>query len=277
MIIDFHTHVFSDDLAKRAIPLMELSGKIKAESNGTIAELIRSMVEANVNYSVVLPVATSAKQTSSINKFAVMINETYPNLISFGGINPDNKDYKEILDGLKNSGIKGIKLHPDYQDTFIDDERFVRIIDYAFQIGLIVLTHAGVDVGINPPIKATPERILNMLNRLHNKGKLIIAHMGGFMMWDEVYDKIAGMDVYFDMAYCIGKFIYDGKPQELMDEKTFKKFLNKHGSDHILFATDSPWKNQKEMLDVLDSFNIDPKDLENIRSLNAIKLLKLKV
>ena len=38
------------------------------------------------------------------------------------------------LKELKHMGFKGIKLHPDYQETFIDDIRYKRIISYASEL-----------------------------------------------------------------------------------------------------------------------------------------------
>ena len=39
--------------------------------------------------------------------------------------------------------MKGIKLHPDYQDTYFNDIRYKRIISYATELGLIISVHAG--------------------------------------------------------------------------------------------------------------------------------------
>ena len=44
--------------------------------------------------------------------------------------------------------LKAIKLHPDYQHVFFDDERYIRLIDYAANKGLGIIVHAGEDVGL---------------------------------------------------------------------------------------------------------------------------------
>ena len=55
------------------------------------------------------------------------------------------ENYKEILKEIKNLGLKGIKLHPDYQDMYFDDIRYEHIVDTASELGLITVVHAGAD------------------------------------------------------------------------------------------------------------------------------------
>ena len=137
MIIDFHTHVFPERIAATTISTLEKSGKIKAFSNGTADALLSNMERSGVDISVNLPVLTKPAQFDSILKFAVSLNERAAltpegkgKIISFAGIHPDTEDYKEKLWRVKESGILGIKIHPDYQNTFFDDDRYVRIFLY---------------------------------------------------------------------------------------------------------------------------------------------------
>lgn len=275
MIIDFHTHIFPDNVAIKAIPLLEQKANIKAYTNGTLADLSKKTKEAGIDYSLVLPVATSAKQTKSINDFAIMINSKNVNVISFGGMHPDYEDYEAELIRLKDNNIKGIKLHPQYQNSFIDDEKYINIIDKAFELNLIVIIHAGIDIGIEGETKATPNRIINMWNSLKHRGILVLAHMGSWQMWDDVYDNILGKEFYIDTAFSLDNVIQGNESLELMKEEEIIRFINKHGSDKILFATDSPWAEQKKYLDFINNLEIDEKDKKNILGLNAKKLLNI--
>lgn len=275
MIIDFHTHIFPDNVAIKAIPLLEQKANIKAYTNGTLADLSKKTKEASIDYSLVLPVATSAKQTKSINDFAIMINSKNINVISFGGMHPDYEDYETELIRLKDNNIKGIKLHPQYQNSFIDDEKYINIIDKAFELNLIVIIHAGIDIGIEGETKATPNRIINMWNSLKHRGILVLAHMGSWQMWDDVYDNILGKEFYIDTAFSLDNVIQGNESLELMKEEEIIRFINKHGSDKILFATDSPWAEQKKYLDFINNLEIDEKDKKNILGLNAKKLLNI--
>lgn len=146
MIIDFHVHVFPDKIAQKAVSRLEKLAKSNAFTDGSLAQLKKSMREASVDISVLQPVATHENQVSTCNDFAIYLNENNTNLVSFGSMHTDFNDYKSELFRLKNHGILGIKLHPNYQKTYFDDIRYKRIIECANELGLIVLTHAGLDI-----------------------------------------------------------------------------------------------------------------------------------
>lgn len=276
MIIDFHTHSFPDELASKTIPYLEEKAGFIAKTDGTISSLARSMDRANIDISVLLPVITNPKHVVKINNCAIE-NDKLDRFISFGGMHPDYEDYKNELNRLKENGIKGIKFHPDYQNTFIDDPKMIKIIDYAFEIGLIVIIHSGIDYGSTEVIRATPERIKNMLKELNHKGTFIMAHMGYTFKWDMIIEEFKSYDVYFDLALSLGTLKMYGKDYPLMDEDTLLKFIDTFGSERILFATDSPWMNQKESVDVFNSYKrISEKDRENILYKNALRLLNIK-
>ena len=276
MIIDFHTHSFPDELAVKTIPYLESKAGFIAKTDGTIKGLEKSMEEAGIDISVLLPVITNPKQTLKINNCAIE-NNKLDKFISFGGMHPDYELFEEELIRLKENGIKGIKFHPDYQDTFFDDDKFVRIIDKAFELGLMVVTHSGIDYGSDKEIKATPKRIKNLLSKLKNKGILILAHMGYTYKWDMIIDEFKGYDVYFDLALSLGTLTRHNVTTPLMDEDTLLNFIDTFGSDRILFATDCPWMNQKESVDTFNSFKrIKEDDRENILYKNALRLLDIK-
>lgn len=275
MIIDFHTHTFPDQMASKAIAALEEKASFRAYSDGTMSGLKKLMEEGNVDISVVLPVITNPKSTIKVNDCAIE-NNKLDGIISFGGMHPDYLDYELELKRLKDNGIKGIKIHPDYQGVRIDDDRYINIIDKAFELDLIVITHAGIDYGFPDDVKASPDRVLNCLSKLKNKGKFVLAHLGETYNWNEVIDKLCGKDIYFDTAFCFGDLWHAGIVKPLIDEATFIKFIEKHGADKILFATDSPWMSPKESLRVFNGFkNISVEDKEKILYKNAMKLLSL--
>ena len=125
MIIDFHTHTFPDELADRAVGTLAHSGGIHNYLDGRVHSLTDSMKKAGIDYSVLLPVATKPNQCDTINTLALKTNETSKTtgLISFGAIHPACENFREILNWLSNNGFKGIKLHPVFQKTNIDDTR----------------------------------------------------------------------------------------------------------------------------------------------------------
>lgn len=269
MVIDFHTHIFPNKIAQATINALSQGASIKPHSDGAISGLLSQMEESGVDISVNLPVLTRASQFDSILNFGAELNKkSYvgPRVISFAGIHPDTEDYEGALHKIKELGFLGIKLHPDYQGTFFDDERYIRILSIAKRLDLITVTHAGLDSAfIGQPIKCTPLRVLKVLDALGGYDKLVLAHLGGIALYDDVFKDLAGQSVYFDTAYVLP---YTSK-------NDFLSLLDKHGADRILFATDSPWQNQKNMLEIIKSYGLDKDTLDKILYKNAKGLLNL--
>lgn len=265
MVIDFHTHIFPDKIAAKTIEALENRAGLKAATDGTMQGLLTSMEEAGVDLSVVLPVVTKPSQFETINTFAASVNENYAGkLLSFGGIHPDSEDYKGELDRIKALGLKGIKLHPDYQGVMIDDVRYMNIIEYADALGLVIITHAGVDIGLPEPVHCPPDRMRKVMDKIKPQ-KMVVAHYGGWNQWEEVYEYLAGEQLYLDTAFTF----------DYIKDDLFYKILEKHGADRILFATDCPWSNQKKDREALEKLSLDDDVKEAIFYKNAKKLLEI--
>lgn len=265
MVIDFHTHIFPDKIATGSIAHLEKASGITAATDGTLNGLLASMEKNNVDMSVILPVVTKPSQFESVNQFASWVNERYRGrLISFGGIHPDSEDYKKELDKIKELGLPGIKLHPDYQKVMIDDERNMRIIEYADSLGLMILVHAGIDIGLPTPVHCPPEKAARVIDALRPK-KMILAHLGGWKQWEDVYELLAGKDVYLDTSFTF----------DYMEQDFFLKILEKHGHEKVLFATDSPWSDVGKAVEVVRNMPLSHDKIEDILAGNARKLLSL--
>lgn len=265
MIIDFHTHIFPDKIAESTIRSLEERAGLTASTNGTLSGLLASMETAGVDMSVILPVVTKPSQFETVNTFAASVNEQYEGkLLSFGGIHPDTEDYKKELDRIKELGLKGIKIHPDYQGVMIDDIRYMNIIEYADALGLIILTHAGIDIGLPDPVHCPPDKMRKVIDTLHPK-KMVVAHYGGWNQWEEVYEYLAGENLYLDTAFTF----------DYIKEDMFYKILEKHGSDKVLFATDCPWGYQKKDVESLKKMNLTDEVKNEILYKNAMNLLKI--
>ena len=63
-----HTHVYPEKIAKRAVEKLSKAADIPAQSNGMKSGLQESMKRAGVDYSLLLPVATSVKQVDKMNE-----------------------------------------------------------------------------------------------------------------------------------------------------------------------------------------------------------------
>lgn len=263
-MIDFHTHIFPDRIAKITIDKLKLTCRNAPQTDGTQNGLLNSAKAAGIDCSINLPVLTRPGQFESVHRFAEQLRDAP--LISFGGIHPDTEDYKKELKFIRNHGLKGIKIHPDYQGVFIDDIRYKRIISYASELGLIVVTHAGYDSGYPEITHCTPERIIRMVEEVQPE-KLVLAHMGGMMMWEEVEKNLTGLPVWFDTAVVFG----------YIDDEQFIRIARKQGIERILFASDSPWGNQTWFAEHLWTLPLTEDEKQKIAHINAEKLLGMKI
>ncbi len=264
MVIDFHTHVFPDALAPRAIAsLVEAcGGAYPPQTDGTKNGLIDSMNENGIDISVVQPVITRQSQFNTLNNFARDLQNE--RIISFGGLFPHTDDYKRDIDYIVSLGLKGIKLHPEYQQFFINDEKMLKIYDYALDKGLILLFHAGFDPAFKPPFHTSPKLFAEIYKKLGG-GVIVAAHLGGHDQWDEVETHLAGTGVYLDTSM---GFKYFGKEQ-------FERIVKKHGADKILFGSDSPWGNAGDDVRALKECDLTEDEKELILFKNAQRILEI--
>ena len=282
MIIDIHTHTFPDKIAAATLDKLKHLSHTIPFTDGTAAGLAASMARAGVDRSVVMPVATSPRQVPHVNDASARMNElgAQTGVLSFGCMHPDFDGWKEELARVRDLGLKGIKLHPQYQDTDFDDPRYLRILDRCGELGLVVLTHAGLDIGMPGKDNCAPEMVARVLEQV-GPVKLVLAHMGGWRQWDRVEALLPGTGVYLDTSFSLGEItpLDDGhyRPGDLplLDEAAFLRMVRRFGPDRILFGTDSPWDDQGTALARLRALPLEKSELDAILGGNARKLLEL--
>lgn len=275
MIIDFHTHCFPDKIAAKALAKLSAAANVAPCADGTAGGLSAAARAAGVDLSVVLPVATSPGQVASINAFAAQLNErtAETGLFSFGGAHPDDPDWRDHLGEAAALGLKGVKIHPVYQGVGIDDPRFLRLLERAGELGLIVVTHAGYDIGFPGVVQCSPEMTLRALRQI-GPVKLVLAHMGGWQQWDQVEALLTDTAAYLDTSFSTGTVpLLDGSPLPLLNQDRFLRMARLFGTDRLLFGTDSPWSDQRESLDWLRALPLTEDEKAAILGGNAQTLL----
>lgn len=265
MIIDFHTHIFPDRIAEKTISKLGSLIHQKPYTDGTLQGLKKSMKESCVDLSVVLPVITQPEQFKNVTEYASKISKEQ-NILSFGGLHPKTKDYKSDINRIADLGLKGIKLHPDFQDTMIDDRSYLDIITYALQKDLIVLVHAGKDEGLPNIVHCPPDRALIMIQEVQKQvstQKLVLAHTGGYDMWDQVEEYLVGQNLYMDICFS----------RKAIEVEQLVRIIQNHGADRMLLGSDSPWDGQAETIEFVRSLPITEEEKRNILGDNAKRLL----
>lgn len=266
MIIDFHTHIFPDALAERARQTLvknteKFGNNYEPIHDMTKAGLVRAMDEFGIDKSVIQPIATKPSQNKSMNEWAAGTADD--RVIGFGSLHPDTDDYRRDIDRIVELGLKGLKFHAEYQLFYPDEPRMLRIYDYAFSKGLIVLHHAGYDPGTPPPFHTSPARFAEVLRQMQG-GVMVLAHLGGHAQWDDVEKYLVGKDVYFDTS--MGTSFYGAE--------RLTRIIQNHGADRVLFASDSPWSNGKDEIAAIRALPLTPEEIEKVLGGNAERLLK---
>lgn len=263
MIIDFHAHAFPDKIAETSIKkISDVSGGVRYYNSGTVNALAFSMADAGIDKSVVLNIATRPGQEQSILKFCRLLQRD-SRFIPFFSVHPDSEDAVRYIELAAESGIKGIKIHPYYQNTSLDDSRFEKIIRSASDNGLVILTHAGFDPAYERDRVADAEKILKIKKKLPDL-KIIAAHFGGWEDWENA-SILSQNGIWVDTSFMMHYF-----PPEKAAE-----MILAHGKDFVLFGTDTPWTEQKEELEKIKSLPLKNDTVRDITGGNALRLIEI--
>jgi predicted TIM-barrel fold metal-dependent hydrolase len=260
-IIDFHTHVFPDHIAAKALAsLKDNAPGVTAHTDGTLAGLRASMRANGISRSVLQPIATKPEQVASINRGCAKLMAD--DVIPFGTLFPGMPDFESHISQLKSQKVKGLKFHPEYQDFYIDDRRYFPMYEAIQAAGFVVLFHAGKDPGPFTCDHALPPAFQNII-RNFPRLTVVAAHLGGWKVWDAVEEFLVGRPIHFDTA-AIKDFL--PRPEIL-------RIIRKHGIERILFGSDSPWYHQGEDVAWIESLELTAAEKERILGLNAAELL----
>ena len=94
---------------------------------------------------------------------------------------------------------------------------------------------------------------------------VILAHTGGWKQWDQVIELLTDPALYIDISFSMN----------WITQEQFLTILNQHGSDHMLFATDSPWDTAAHTLTELKKLPLTQEQLDDICYRTGSKILGL--
>ena len=260
-VIDVHTHVWPDAVAPRAIDALTDGARPQPFYDGTLDGLIAAMDADGVDVSVLQPVATRPDQVASINDFSGALRSD--RLVAFGAMHPDFPDPAGEIERMAALGIKGMKFHPEFQDFDPLDARMHRVYRAAAEHGLIILFHAGVDPAYDT-LRGVPTTFRRIISK-HPDLTVILAHLGGYRVWEEVAEHLVGERVYLDTAYTLGH----------LPASDVTNIIRGHGTDRILFGSDGPWRSAAHDIRELAQLGLTSDELEAIYWRNAAHLLDL--
>lgn len=264
-IIDYHTHIFPDKVAKPAMDALAAeSGKYQPCTDGTLAGLLDSMQKANISLSLVASIATKPNQMRPILEFSKQIKSD--NIHPFVSFHPSNDTYdvEDILGEAQSLGMRGVKLHPMYQNFNIDDKYMYGFYELMAGMGFQVMFHTGFDMAFPGNTMGDVERVEKIANWFKDL-TIICTHVGGWKQWERISCLRDCENVYTETSLTL---------TEISDDE-FVKALSHFDEDRVLFGSDSPWTDQKEMVERTMNLKISDQAKEKMMYTNAARLLGL--
>lgn len=234
-IIDTHAHIYPNKIARKAAASIGDFYSIPMDLDGTVGELLRAGEEAGITRHLVHSVAVTWERVAAINDFIARSVEEHPDrFIGFGTMHPDHPEMEKELDRILSLGLRGVKLHPDFQHFCLDDPAAIRLFEAMAERGLPLLVHTG---DSRYPY-SEPERMARALDHVPSL-RAICAHLGGWSVWNDAWKLLAGRsNVYVDCS----SSLYALEPEEAV------KIIHRYGAKQVFFGTDYPmWKPREEV------------------------------
>ena len=257
-IIDAHCHVYPDAIAARAVRGIGSFYDLPLAYRGTLSDLIEVQDRAGITNGVIFSVATTPHQVESINRFiAATAEESGGRFVGLGTLHPDSDTLKSDVESIIALGLRGVKLHPDFQKFKMDDPKCFKI--FALCEGrLPVLAHTG-DHRYD---FSNPRRVAPVLSAFPDL-TLIGPHFGGWSVWDEAEALLAEYpNFYVDTS----SSLYAMTPERA------RSLLRKYGAHRVLFATDYPMWRVEDELSRIEALSLTEEEKTLIFSENAARL-----
>lgn len=231
--IDFHSHVYPDAIAPKAADNIREFYHLGNDSiDGRVQTLLERGTLAGVEKFVVLPVAVRPSRTRHINDFILGEVAREPRFFGYGTIHAGMENITGEVQYIMENGLRGLKMHPDYQLFAIDDPRLFPVYD---MIGdkLPVVFHMG-DQRYDYSHPARLRKVLDLFPRL----RVIAAHFGGYTMHDTAAELLHDKECFFDVSSSL----------MFMEEGEAEKYINHHGAERFVYGSDFPmWDPVTEM------------------------------
>lgn len=257
--IDLHAHVFPAKIAAKAVTFLEEYYENRWSGDGSVENLLDASEKAGISRTLIFSCATKPEQVTAANDYLYAVSQKYPDkFFAFGTIHPDFKDIDGELSRIRSLGMKGIKIHPDFQKIYIDEPRMMKIYESAGDLPVTI------HMGDNRTDFSSPYRLARVLDRFPSL-KVIAAHFGGYSEWDQVWKYLVGRDLWFDTSSTLWCY----PPEEV------RKIALAHGTDKILFGSDFPARLPGEAIEEVLQMGLPEEDNEKIFHLNARKLFDL--
>ncbi|MEM2955225.1 MAG: amidohydrolase family protein [Nitrososphaerales archaeon] len=262
-IIDVHTHAFPDDLAPKVIEALRAKYKVDSVYPCTIGSLLDVMEKTQVDVSIIQIYANSPKKVRLLNDWgSEVVKRNRPKIYCFGTIHPDMDKPSDELERIVQMGLKGVKFQPTAQCFRPDEPRLFKIYEKMVELKLPALFHAGDERKHIDPIYAPPRSFVEILSSFPDF-TVILAHLGGYRMWDQIDALLDFKNVYFDTSATNSE----------LDEFKLKRMIELLGIDRVMYGSDFPWFDWDQELKAIKKVSISEEEKKKILGGNASRIL----
>jgi len=231
MLIDAHTHAFADKIAEKAVDQLINYYQMPTTHGGRISDLLEQAAIAELDALVLLVAATRPEQVKPAHDWILSrpwVGHTpCPTIIPFGTYHIDDPNWQAEVSRLRAAGLRGIKLHPEFQGIDLADPRLLPFLE-EIAGEFVLMVHVG-DPRVSQENLSTPRKVATLLDRFPQL-TIIAAHLGGYCFWDDALAALAGRNVYLDTSSAI----------QFIDPTLLRRLIDKHGTEKILCGSDYP-------------------------------------
>lgn len=262
IITDAHTHIFPPKIAAKAVDAIGQFYDIPMCHPGSPQALLESGRRIGVRKYLVCSTATHPGQVASINDFIRQSCSENQEFLGFGTLHPGYEDIPGEARRIREMGLRGVKLHPDFQRFAIDDPAAFPIYESCQELGLPILFHTG-DARYDWSAPARMEAVAKRYPGL----TCIAAHFGGYSHWQDVERYRDLPNIWFDTSsslFCL--------PRERA-----LALIRLLGHRRFLFGTDFPMWDHGEELDRFLSLDLPEEIRDDILYRNFQRLFEVEL
>lgn len=274
MLIDFHTHAYPPKVADymlsryRAEESYAAFRPEKEPDLGSVDSLLDRMRQLRIDRCVVLPVATKPYQVRKLNEWADSLRLRHNEFAVFGTLHPLDPDLETEVNWLADRGFAGVKVHPNFQLGAVTspmlEKCMVNIYEMLNERKMILFacTYMPEEIRQNQALTAT--HLCSIAER-YSQMPVVAAHLAGMMNFSAAMRAVAGAPLYVDLSSSL----------HLVPKADLLDFIERHGTDRVLFGTDTPYMSQEEVLKWFDQLGLPAEPRRLIAGENARRLLRL--
>ncbi len=260
-IIDSHCHIYPDKIAERAVEGIGKFYDLPMCYDGRYSTLTEEGAKNGVKHYVIFSVATTPHQVHSINTFiADTVRNSNGLMTGLGTLHPDSEDIEGDIAEIISLGLKGVKMHPDFQKFQIDDKKCYKIYEMC-QGKMPVLLHTG-DSRYD---YSNPDRMKKVLEAFPDL-TVIGAHFGGWSCWKEAAETLNPYKNFY--VDCSSSFNW-------LTAVESREIVRLYGADRVLFATDFPMWNYENECERFALMNLTDEESRLILYRNALDLFSI--